>query len=82
METYSYQISILARREQRSVYVSNTSIDETVAMAKILFDKFARIPGDSVVIAVPKFTMYGSYSAKAIRKIELKEGLKVEISVF
>ena len=42
METYNYEIIILTREEQRSIYVSNTTLDEIVSMAKIVFDKFAR----------------------------------------
>lgn len=81
METYNYEIIILTREEQRNIYVSNTTLDEIVSMAKIVFDKFARKIGDSVIICVPAFTGYGTYISRTIRKIELKEGLKVEISV-
>lgn len=82
METYNYQINVVTCIEQRTIYIAQATIDEVVSIAKIYFDKYSRIPRDFVTVSIPKYTQYGTYSSKVIRKIELKEGLKIEISAF
>lgn len=77
MVTKNYKIYVMTKRESRNVTLSCVTEDEAVSVGIVFFDKFANFIGDCVVVAIE--TGYG-YS-HTIRKIELKEGLKVEITV-
>lgn len=77
MITKNYKIYVMTKRESRNVRLSCATEDEAISVGIVFFDKFANFIGDCVVIAIE--SGYG-YS-QSIRKIELKEGLKIEITV-
>lgn len=77
MITKNYKIYVMTKRESRNVSLSRATEDEAVSVGIVYFDKFANFIGDCVVVAIE--SGYG-YS-HSIRKIELKEGLKVEITI-
>lgn len=77
MITKNYKIYVMTKRESRNVGLSCATEDEAVSVGIVFFDKFANFIGDCVVVAIE--SGYG-YS-HSIRKIELKEGLKVECTV-
>jgi len=77
MITKNYKIYVMTKRESRNVTLSCATEDEAVSVGIVFFDKYANFIGDCVVVAIERG--YG-YSL-SIRKIELKEGLKVEITV-
>lgn len=88
METNNYNIHICTSIEQRSVGLGNTTIDEAVSVGIVFFDKFATKIGDYVIIAKivfpkPSGDKFQPLFPKQIfvRKITLKEGLKVEVEV-
>jgi hypothetical protein len=67
----------MTKRESRNITLSSATEDEAISVGIVFFDKFANFIGDLVIVAIE--SGYG-YS-HTIRKIELKEGLKVEITV-
>jgi len=77
MITQNYKIYIMTKRESRNVRLSSVTEDEAVSVGIVFFDKFANFIGDCVVVAIENGYGY----SHSIRKIELKEGLKVEITV-
>lgn len=77
MITKNYKIYVMTKLESRNVRLSCATEDEAISVGIVFFDKFANFIGDCVVVAIE--SGYG-YS-KSIRKIELEEGLKIEITV-
>lgn len=77
MITQNYKIYVMTKRESRNITLSSATEDEAISVGIVFFDKFANFIGDSVIVAIESGYAY----SKAIRKIELKEGLKVEITV-
>lgn len=77
MLTQNYEIYVRTKRESRNVSLSCATEDEAVSVGIVFFDKFANFIGDCVIVAIE--IRYGY--PHSIRKIELKEGLKVEIAV-
>lgn len=77
MLTQNYKIYVMTKRESRNVSLSCATEDEAVSVGIVFFDKFANFIGDCVIVAIES----GHGYPHNIRKIELKEGLKVEIAV-
>lgn len=77
MITQNYKIYVMTKRESRNVRLSCATEDEAVSVGIVFFDKFANFIGDCVVVAIERGYGY----SQSIRRIELKEGLKVEITV-
>lgn len=77
MLTQNYKIYVMTKRESRNVSLSCATEDEAVSVGIVFFDKFANFIGDCVIVAIESGYGY----PHSIRKIELKEGLKVEIAV-
>ena len=77
MITQNYKIYVMTKRESRNITLSSVTEDEAISVGIVFFDKFANFIGDSVIVAIESGYAY----SKAIRKIELNEGLKVEITV-
>lgn len=76
MLTKNFVIYVITKRENRVVHLSCATEDEAVSVGIVFFDKFANFIGDNVTVAIEM-----GYGYSNIRKIELKEGLKVEITV-
>lgn len=74
----TYYISINTVLENRTLTVTDCKIDEAVSFGIVMFDKYATRAGDRILISekidAPKY-------CKAVRSIELKEGLKIEVKV-
>ena len=77
MVTQNYKIYVMTKRESRNVTLSSATEDEAISVGIVFFDKFANFIGDLVIVAIERGYGY----SHTIRKIELKEGLKVEITV-
>lgn len=76
MITKNYKIYVITKRESRCVRLSCATEDEAISVGIVFFDKFANFIGDCVIVSIEI-----GYDSKSIRKIELKEGLKVEYTV-
>ena len=81
MESNSYEILILTKHHNRTVKIENVTLDEAVSTAIVFFDKFSNFIGDMVLLAMTSYNDSKLHTAKMVRKIELKVGLKVEITV-
>lgn len=77
MITKNFVIYVMTKRENRVVHLSCATEDEAVSVGIVFFDKFANFIGDNVTVAIDMGYGYSN----TIRKIELKEGLKVEITL-
>ena len=77
MITKNYKIYVMTKRESRNVSLACATEDEADSVGIVYFDKFANFTGDCVIVAIESGYGYSN----TIRKIELKEGLKVEITV-
>ena len=79
MDGISYTIFINTAIENKCVNIDNCTLDEVVSVAIVFFDKFSTHKGDFVQIIKHNHNLR---LTNAIRKIELKEGLKVEITAY
>ena len=74
----TYYININTFLDQRTIKVIDCKIDEAVSFGIVMFDKYATRIGDRILISeqkpAPKY-------CKAVRSIELKEGLRIEVKV-
>ena len=71
-----FGISISTGIEKRVCGLNNSTTDEAVAFAIVLFDKFAQKVGDFIKIYVVCKDAW-----KPIRKITLEEGMKINVEV-
>ena len=81
MDNNEYDIIVITRVQFRTVHIENVTLDEAVSTAIIFFDKFSTVPGDTVLLALTCFNSAKLTTSKTVRKITLKEGLKIEITI-
>lgn len=74
----NYYVSITTSTENRTIFVANTYIDEAIAFAINIFDKYARQVNDRVLVSQ---AMKTAPYLKSVRQITLKEYNKVEFTV-
>lgn len=74
----NYYISINTSAENRTIYVANAYIDEAIAFAINIFDKYAHHINDRVLVS--QATKTAPY-LKSVRQIVRKEYNKVEFTV-
>lgn len=84
MELYRHYIVVNCEPERRMVFIEYSYIDEAISVGIIFFDKYARNPGDSVIVGRVEIETVNNEPVRRLkdeRIITLGRNLNVEITV-